>query len=194
MTTTRTGSGATAIRPTTRIDRSRYSIKQELTGRPVDGQQVAAVGQHGEVGQAAADVVLGHDLAATRCRRPRGCRSAGWPRAASCRRRRWPARPAGGAAGPATGRAGLVREGPGRARVSRSAARQTAPIAGRIGGFSWRFQGLVEDRTAAFEERVVARRRASRPACSAVSAFWPALRLCGPGRRSRGPVRGPRDR
>ena len=51
-----------------RIDRLLIGDQQELIRCLIDGQQVAAVGQDGEVGQAAADVVLGHDLAATRRR------------------------------------------------------------------------------------------------------------------------------
>ena len=45
MTTTRTGSGATAIRPATADRPIAVFDKQEFTGRPVDGQEVAAVGQ-----------------------------------------------------------------------------------------------------------------------------------------------------
>ena len=159
--------------------------QQEFTGRPVDGQQVAAVGQRGEVGQAAADVVLGDDLArgavSTTERLPLRALAASsvLPPSTTASATGWRSRRAGGSAVPGS---------PARARPGESAgarARPTAPIAGRVDGVlmaspgpSWRIAA------AAVRTGSIAPGRPLRPACGPVVSQ--SIRIASPCRDPRG--------
>ena len=121
-TTTRTGSGATAIRPTTRVDRSRCSINRSSLDRRSTASRWRPSGRTARSARprpTSCSATTRPVAVSTTERLP----LRRWPRAGSCPRRRWPARPAGGPGGRRAGRAGLARGGPsGRGQQERGEA------------------------------------------------------------------------